>query len=57
MMLDRDSTGLLVTKDNVTANEENSGILRTVFEDGKLLIDENIYDIRKRVNMQTNTIL
>jgi nicotinamide phosphoribosyltransferase len=38
-----------ITRDNVTKEEEAGGCLETVFEDGKLLIDDSIQDIRNRV--------
>jgi len=38
-----------ITTDNVTREEEKGGYLRTVFEDGNLLCDDSIKNIRDRV--------
>lgn len=38
--------------DKQTDEQENSGLLQTVFEDGKLLVDQNLSDIRNRINQQ-----
>ena len=42
--------GMYKLIDQVSWNEERYGELREVFRDGKLLIDENLKTIRKRVN-------
>ncbi|MEO6253167.1 MAG: nicotinate phosphoribosyltransferase [Ferruginibacter sp.] len=42
-------TGELKYKDDCTWAEENEGELKTVYKDGKLLIDDNLADIRKRL--------
>lgn len=39
----------IIMKDQVSKAEEESGLLETVFEDGKLVVDHNFWDIRKRV--------
>jgi len=43
------STGRLALKDQCTWEEEGMGELRTVFRDGKLLVDETLAEIRGRV--------
>lgn len=45
----RDLEGNLYQTDQVGRESERDGELRTVFEDGKLLIDENFITIRNRV--------
>ena len=40
--------------DNLKTNDVNnieSTIFRTIFEDGKLLVDESLSDIRKRIRV------
>ena len=39
----------IIMKDQVSKAEEEGGLLETVFENGKLLVDHNFWDIRKRV--------
>jgi nicotinamide phosphoribosyltransferase len=43
------SDGELKQSDQVSPEEEQAGLLRTVFEDGKILIDESFATIRARV--------
>lgn len=49
MVLERADGGFTL-HDQVTGTEENSGALRLVFENSKLLIDEKFSDIRNRVH-------
>lgn len=42
-------TGVLVLKDRCDEIEEAKGMLRTVFKDGKLLVDESLSQIRERL--------
>ena len=41
--------GILKCKDQCTWTEEAQGELKTVFEDGKLLVDHTLAEIRERV--------
>lgn len=41
--------GEYVLRDEVSAEEETGGELKTVFEDGKLLVDHTLADLRKRL--------
>lgn len=41
--------GKIVYKDQVSEQEENKGLLKTVFKDGELLIEDNLSTIRKRI--------
>lgn len=43
------SDGVIKQSDQVTPEEEEAGLLRTVFEDSELLIDESFITIRNRV--------
>lgn len=45
----KDETGTYQLKDQCTWQEEQTGELREVFRDGKLLIDDSLSEIRKRV--------
>ena len=47
----------LVLKDQVSKEEEQGGELVTVFEDGKLLVDETLEDIRSRVLHSLNGVV
>lgn len=42
--------GTLILKDRVSFILEAQGELRTVFHDGKLLIDDTLSEIRKRIS-------
>lgn len=46
----QDSNGYMFAMDQVTKEEENEGLLQTVFEDGKLLKDWTLAEIRENVN-------
>lgn len=48
----RDESGELQLLNNCTEVEEESGELKTVFENGKLLIDYTLSDIRNRIEQQ-----
>lgn len=52
LLVERDDTGTLVLRDQVSADEEKGGELQTVFEDGALLIDHDLSGIRWRLNTQ-----
>ncbi|PKV50057.1 nicotinamide phosphoribosyltransferase [Aquimarina sp. MAR_2010_214] len=41
--------GEIVYKDQVSEQEENQGLLKTVFKDGELLIEDDLSTIRKRI--------
>jgi nicotinamide phosphoribosyltransferase len=43
-------TGKLKLKDNCTLQEEESGLLKTVFEDGVLVVETSLAEIRGRIN-------
>jgi nicotinamide phosphoribosyltransferase len=43
------ATGKLTLKDQCTWEEEGKGELKTVFRDGKLLVDCKLSDIRQRI--------
>lgn len=47
----KDNEGKLQLKDDCTWEEEKSGELKVVFSDGKLLIDDNLAAIRKRMSL------
>lgn len=47
----KDNEGKLQLKDDCTWGEEKSGELKVVFSDGKLLIDDNLAAIRKRMSL------
>ena len=47
----KDNEGKLQLKDDCTWEEEKSGELKIVFSDGKLLIDDNLAAIRKRMSL------
>ena len=47
----KDNEGKLQLKDDCTWEEEKSGELKVVFSDGKLLIDDNLAAIRKRLSL------
>jgi nicotinamide phosphoribosyltransferase len=49
MQITKNAAGKYQLKDQCTWAEERSGELREVFRDGKLLIDESLQEIRKRV--------
>lgn len=44
-----DENGEYALKDQCTPEEEQSGELKTVFENGKLLIDWTLEEIRQRI--------
>jgi nicotinamide phosphoribosyltransferase len=46
----KDGKKFFVLVDQVTAEEEQTGELRSVFKDGKLLVDESLAEIRARLN-------
>jgi len=46
----KDSAGKFFMKDQVTWNEVNNCEFKTVFENGKLLVDQTLAEIRARVN-------
>lgn len=48
-------TGKLELKDQCTWDEENEGELKTVFKDGKLIVDWHLDEIRERVRTQMET--
>ncbi len=41
--------GVILYKDQVSSEEESQGLLRTVFKDGNLLIEDSLSEIRRRV--------
>jgi len=43
------ATGKLALKDQCTWEEEGKGELKTVFRDGKILVDWTLAEIRERV--------
>ncbi len=49
LRLERDEDGNYVTRDGCTKEEEATSLLRHVFRDGKILIDESLAEIRERV--------
>lgn len=50
LQVTKDENGEYQLKDQCSWEEEAQGELKTVFQDGKLLIDHNFSDIRKRLN-------
>ena len=42
--------GFIKLKDQVTLEEENSGLLRTIFENGKLISENSLSKIREKIN-------
>lgn len=50
----QDSNGYLFAKDQVSKEEEATGLLQTVFENGKLLKDWTLAEIRENVNKSIN---
>jgi nicotinamide phosphoribosyltransferase len=46
----QDSNGYMFAKDQVSLDEEKQGLLQTVFEDGKLVKEFTLAEIRKNVN-------
>ncbi len=42
--------GVLVLKDECTWEEEKEGLLQTVFEDGKIVNEQSLNEIRERIN-------
>ena len=44
-----DHMGTITMKDECSILEEQSGLLKTVFKDGKLILDQSLKDIRKRL--------
>lgn len=49
--------GTLVLKDECTWEEEKQGLLQKVFENGKILNEQSLSDIRERINMQLATLV
>lgn len=49
MRLERMSNGRYVTRDQITPEDAEYGLLRPVFRNGELLIDESLEEIRERV--------
>jgi nicotinamide phosphoribosyltransferase len=54
LALFKDIKGTLILKDECTWKEEGEGELKTVFKDGKLIIDQSLSEIRKRVKSILN---
>jgi nicotinamide phosphoribosyltransferase len=52
MQVYRDKNGKLALKDQCTWEEEAQGELKTVFKDGKLVVDLTLEDIRQRIKAQ-----
>lgn len=52
LQVNRDDTGKLVLRDQVSATDEQSGELQTVFEDGVLHVDQDLASIRWRLHNQ-----
>jgi nicotinamide phosphoribosyltransferase len=50
MQVFEDASGQLQLKDQCSWEEEAQGILQTVFKDGKLMVDDSLDAIRKRLN-------
>ena len=46
----KDETGKYYAKDEVSFGEEKQGELKTIFKDGKLLVDWTLQEIRERIN-------
>jgi nicotinamide phosphoribosyltransferase len=44
--------GTLVMKDQCTWDEEKQGLLQTVFENGKIVNEQSLSEIRGRINTQ-----
>jgi len=44
--------GTLVMKDQCTWDEEKQGLLQTVFENGKIVNEQSLFEIRGRINTQ-----
>ncbi len=42
--------GVLVMKDQCTWEEEKTGLLQTVFENGKIVKEQSLSDIRAQIN-------
>jgi nicotinamide phosphoribosyltransferase len=49
-MVYKDENGEYKLKDQCTPEEEQKGELKTVFEDGELLIEHSLVEIRERIN-------
>ncbi|WP_431215308.1 hypothetical protein ACQ86N_11725 [Puia sp. P3] len=49
------STGKLALKDQCTWEEEGQGELKTVFRDGRLVVDWTLAEIRQRVRENLNS--
>ena len=49
MQVYKDADGKLQLKDQCSWEEEAQGVLRTVFKDGHLIVDESLDTIRKRL--------
>lgn len=52
LRLDRLSSGDYVTTDRISEVEEKQGLLREVYRDGRLLVDETFQDIRDRIRKE-----
>lgn len=46
----QDSNGYMFARDQVSVEDEKNGLLQTVFEDGKLIKDWTLAEIRANVN-------
>lgn len=53
LAIHEDETGVLKMKDQVDKIEEQNGLLKTVYKNGKLLITQNLAEIRERLTLQT----
>lgn len=49
-------SGVITFKDQCTATEEKEGLLKTVFKNGKLLIDSSLTEIRKSILNCSNSV-
>lgn len=54
MNVDYNSEGVMQLFDNVSEYSEQQGLLETIFEDGKLVKETSLTEIRERVNIQIN---
>ncbi len=48
----REVNGALQLKDECTWTEEKQGLLQLVFENGKLIKEDSLTEIRERINRQ-----
>ena len=54
LCLTKDDKGNYQTLDDVTKEQEKTGLLVPVFRDGKLLVNDDIYTIRERIEASLN---